>query len=138
MTSPDTPLWKEAINSEIESIRQNHTWEIIDLTPDAKTMDCKWIFKRKFKPDGSIEKYKAHLVVKVFKQKKGVDYFDTFVLVTRISSIRVLISLASVHNLVIRQMDVKTAFFNGDLEEKIYMDQPEGWVYGSKRGEKSL
>ena len=101
MTSLDAPLWKETIDSEIESIMHNHTWEIIELPLGAKTIVCKWIFKRKLKSYGSIEKYKAHLVAKCFKQKKGVDYFDTFALVTRISSIRVLIALALVHNLMI-------------------------------------
>ena len=88
----------------------NHPWEIVDLPPGAKNIGCKWIFKRKLKPNGSIKKYKARLITKGFKQKKCVDYFDTFALVTRISSIMVLIALASVHNLVIHQMDVKTAF----------------------------
>ena len=92
----------------------------------AKTIGCKWIFKRKLKPNGSIEKYKAHLVSKGFKHEKGVDYFDTFTHVTRISSIRVLIALASVHNLVIHQMDVKTVFLNRELGKGIYLDQPEG------------
>ena len=124
-TSSDALLWKEAINSEIESIMHNHTREIVDLAPGAKTIGYKWIFKRKLKSDGSIEKYKTRLVAKGFKQKKGVDYFDTFAPVTRISSIKVLIALASVHNLVIHQMDVKTTFLNGELEEEIYMDQPE-------------
>ena len=101
----------------------NHTWELVDLPPHAKTIGCNWIFKRKLKQDGSIEKYKARLVVKGFKQRKNVDYFDTFAHVTRITSIRVLIALVSIHNLLIHQMDVKTAFFNGDLKEEIYMEQ---------------
>ena len=67
MTSSDAPLWKEIINSEIESIIHNHTWEIVDLPPCAKTIGCKWIFKRKLKLNGSIEKHKAHLVAKGFK-----------------------------------------------------------------------
>ena len=80
------------------------------------------------KADGSIDKYKAKLVAKGFNQKKDIDYFDTYAPVSRISSIRVLIALAAVHNLIVHQMDVKTAFLNGDLEEEIYMDQPEGCV----------
>ncbi|KAJ9684091.1 hypothetical protein PVL29_016537 [Vitis rotundifolia] len=132
ITSPDAPFWKEAINSEIESIMYNHTWELVDLPPGAKTIGCKWIFKRKLKQDGSIEKYKARLVAKGFKQRKDVDYFDTFAPMTRIASIRVLIALASIHNLVVHQMDVKTAFLNGDLEEEIYMDQPESCVVPGK------
>ena len=66
MTSSDAHLWKEAINSEIESIMHNHTWMIVDLPLGSKTIGCKWIFKRKFKSDGSIKKYKAHLVAKGF------------------------------------------------------------------------
>ena len=94
----------------------NHTWELVDLPPSAKTIGCKWIFKRKLKQDGSIKKYKARLVVKDFKQRKNVDYFDTFAPMTRIVSIRVLIALASIHNLMIHQMNVKTTFLNEDLE----------------------
>ena len=101
MTSSNAPLWKEVINSEIEFIMHNHTWEIVDLPPSAKTIGCKWIFKRKLKSNGSIKKYKARLVAKGINQKNCVDCFDTFAPVTRISSIRVLIALASVHNLVI-------------------------------------
>ena len=80
------------------------------------------------KTDGSIDKYKARLVIKGYKQKEGLDYFDTYSLVTRISSIRMLIAIAVIHNLEIHQMDVKTAFLNGDLDEEIYMEQPEGFI----------
>ena len=79
-------------------------------------------------PDGSIEKYKARLVAKGFSQKQNVDYFYTFAPITRIYSIRILIALASIHKLFIHQMDVKTTFLNGDLEEEIYMLQPEGCI----------
>ena len=82
--------------------------------------------------DGSIEKYKARLVAKDFSQKQNVDYFDTFASVTMISSIRILIALASIHRLFIHQMDVKIAFLNGDLEEEIYMLQPEGCITHGK------
>ena len=83
-------------------------------------------------PDGTIEKYKARLVVKGYKQKEGLYYFDTYSPVTRITSIRMLIALAAVHDLKIHQMDVKTAFLNGELEEDIYMEQPEGFIVPGK------
>jgi hypothetical protein len=89
---------------------------------------CKWVFKKKRKPDGTIDKYKAHLVAKGYTQKEGKDFFDTYSLVARLTTIRVLLSLAASHGLLIHQMDVKTAFLNGELEEEIYMTQPDGFV----------
>ena len=103
-------------------------WELVDLPPGSKPLGYKWIFKKKMKADGSIDKYKARLVIKGYKQKEGLDYFDTYSPVTRISSIRMLIAIAAIHNLEIHQMDVKTAFLNGDLDEEIYMEQPEGFI----------
>lgn len=83
---------------------------------------CKWILKRKLKPDDSIEKYKALLIAKGFRQKNNINVFDTYSPMTRLTSIHVLIALANIHNFVIHQMDLKTAFLNGDLDEKIYTD----------------
>lgn len=78
------------------------------------------------KDDGSIDKYKTNLVAKGFLQKKDIDYFDTYAPVMRIASIKVLIAIAAIHNLHIHQMDIKTIFLNRDLDEEIYMSQPEG------------
>ena len=100
----------------------------MDLPPGCKPLGYKWIFKRKMKADGSIDKYKARLVVKGYRQTEGIDYFDTYSPVTRITSIRLIIALAALYNLEIHQMDVKTAFLNGELNEEIYMEQPEGFV----------
>lgn len=128
MASIDVLFWKEAIQSECESILFNHTWELVDLPPCCKPIKTKWIFRKKLKPDGSVDRYKARLVVVGYSQKKDVDYFDTYSPVARISTIRALVALAAIHNLVIHQMDVKTAFLNGDLNEEIYIEQPEGCV----------
>jgi len=128
MRSHDASFWKEAINDEMESIMGNDTWVLADLPPKCKPIGCKWIFKKKLKVDGTIDKFKARLVAQGFRQKPGIDYFDTYAPVARISTIRLLITLAAINNLVIHQMDVKTAFLNGDLEEEIYMKQPEGFV----------
>ncbi|GJR75779.1 zinc finger, CCHC-type containing protein [Tanacetum coccineum] len=98
------------------------------LPPGCKPLGCKWILKKKMKVDGTIDKFKARLVIQGFRQKEGIDYFDTYALVARISIIRLLIALASTYNLVIHQMDVKTTFLNGDLEEEVYMKQPEGFI----------
>ncbi|PHT80977.1 hypothetical protein T459_13992 [Capsicum annuum] len=133
MSSSDSSFWKEAVNSEIDSILSNHTWELVDLPLGNKPLGSKWIFKRKMKVDGTIDKYKARLVVKGFKQKEGLEYFDTYSPVTRITLIQMLIALAAVYDLQIHQIDVKTAFLNGDLEEEIYMEQPEGFVVPGKK-----
>nr|KAJ0207190.1 hypothetical protein LSAT_V11C500269530 [Lactuca sativa] len=101
---------------------------LADLPPGCKALGCKWILKRKMKVHGTIDKYKARLVIQGFRQKEGIDFFDTYAHVARISTIRLLLALAAIHNLVIHQMDVKTAFLNGDLDEEIYMKQPEGFV----------
>ncbi|KAF3671469.1 putative tyrosyl-DNA phosphodiesterase 2-like [Capsicum annuum] len=128
MVSSDSSFWKEAVNSKIDSILSNHTWELVDLPPGNKPLGSKWIFKRKMKVSGIMDKYKARLVVKGFKQKESLDYFDTYSPVIRITSIRMLIALAAVYGFEIHQMDVKTAVLNGELEEEIYMEQPEGFV----------
>ncbi|GJZ61173.1 zinc finger, CCHC-type containing protein, partial [Tanacetum coccineum] len=128
MKSQDVAFWKEAINDEMDSIMGNNTWVLADLPQGCKPLGCKWIFKIKLKVDGTIEKFKARLVIQGFKQKSGIDYFDTYAPVACISTIRLLIAMASIHNLIIHQMDVKTAFLNGDLEEKVYMNQPQGFI----------
>nr|GEU41784.1 zinc finger, CCHC-type [Tanacetum cinerariifolium] len=95
---------------------------------DEITFGLQIDLQRKLKVDGTIEKFKARLVIQDFKQKSGIDYFDTYALVARISTIRLLIAMASIHNLIIHQMDVKTAFLNGELEDEVYMNQPLSFI----------
>ncbi|GJS76811.1 zinc finger, CCHC-type containing protein [Tanacetum coccineum] len=128
MQSRDVAFWKEVIDDEICSIMENNTWVLSNLPPGCKPLGCKWIFKRKIKVDGTIEKFKARLVIQGFRQKEGIDYFDTYAPVARIIIIRLLIALEAIHNLVIYQMDVKTLFLNGDLEKEVYMKQPKRCV----------
>ncbi|GJV66002.1 zinc finger, CCHC-type containing protein [Tanacetum coccineum] len=128
MKSQDVAFWKEAINDEMDSIMGNNTWVLADLPPGCKPLGCKWIFKRKLKVDGTIEKFKARLVIQGFRQKSGIDYFDTYAPVARISTIRLLIAMTSIHNLIIYQMYVKTTLFNGELDEVVYMNQPQGFI----------
>ena len=128
MNSQDVSFWKETINDEMDSIMGNNTWILSDLPPGCKPLGCKWIFKKKMKVDGTIDKFKARLVIQGFKQREGIDFSDTYAPVARISSIRLLIALAAINYLVIHEMDVKTAFLNGILEEEVYMKQPEDFV----------
>ncbi|GJT20674.1 zinc finger, CCHC-type containing protein [Tanacetum coccineum] len=209
MKSQDVSLWKEAINDDMDSIMGNNTLVLADLPPGCKPLGCKWIFKRKLKVDGTIEKFKARLIIQGFKKnKRGIECifvgyaehskaFRFYVIklndsvlvnsiiesrdaifdenrfssvprpslkipnktediggsvvpeeeqgmrmqtswlqmdipkkaeVARMSTISLLIATASIHNLIIHQMDVKTTFFNGELEEEVYMNQPEGFI----------
>jgi hypothetical protein len=89
---------------------------------------CKWVFKRKLRPDGTIDKYKTRLMAKGYTQKECEDFFDTYSPVARLSKIYVLLLLAASHGLLIHQMNVRTAFHNGELKEEIYMMQSDGFV----------
>nr|KAJ0189237.1 hypothetical protein LSAT_V11C800423030 [Lactuca sativa] len=102
--------------------------ELSNLPPGCNALGGKWILKIKMKVYGSIDKNKARLVIQGFRQKEGVDFFDTYAHVAKISTIRLMLALAAIHNLVIHQIDVKTTFLNIDLDEEIYMKQPEGFV----------
>ena len=128
-SSDDAKNWREAIDSELESINENNTWTIIpkkEITPGRRPIGCKWVFKRKLNTNGEVERYKARLVAKGYAQQQGVDYDETYAPVAKFTSIRVILSIGAFLNMEIHQMDVKTAFLNGDLTEEIYMDVPEG------------
>nr|GEV45287.1 zinc finger, CCHC-type [Tanacetum cinerariifolium] len=118
---------KDIIPNSDESQRDDHSDDVPNEIPEPRK-GCKWIFKRKMKVDETVDKFKARLVIQGFRQKEWIDYFDTYALVARITTIRLLLALAAIHNSVIHQIDVKTAFLNGDLEEEVYMKQPEGFV----------
>jgi hypothetical protein len=93
-----------------------------------KSVGCKWIFKKKLKPDGTIDKYKARLVSNGFTQKEGEDFFYSYSPITRLTTTCVVVELAASHGLLIHQMDVKTIFLNRELDDEIYMQQPNGFV----------
>jgi hypothetical protein len=126
--SRDADDWKEAVHSEMDSILSNEIWELVDRPYGCKPVCCKWVFKKKLRPDGTIDKYKVRHVAKGYTQKKGENFFDTYSPVARLTTIRVLLSLTASHGLLVHQMDVKTAFLNGELEEEIYMTHPDGFV----------
>ena len=120
--------WMKATNDEMESMRTNQVWDLVDLPSGRKAIGNKWVLKIKRKADGSIERYKARLVAKGYTQKEGVDYEETFSPVVRFAFVRLILAIVANLNLELYQMDVKTAFFNGELDEEIYMDQPIGFV----------
>ncbi|MGH7240582.1 MAG: reverse transcriptase domain-containing protein, partial [Candidatus Saccharimonadales bacterium] len=132
MARPDAKQWEQAAQEEYRSIQSAGTWTLVPLPPGRKAIGSKWVFKIKHNAAGSVERKKARLCAKGYSQKPGVDYHETFAPVARFSSIRVLLALAAVFDWEIHQMDVQTAFLNGDLTEDIYMTQPEGFVVKGK------
>lgn len=133
VTSKDSEHWKNAMNEEINALKENGTWILENLPSDKKALQCKWVFKIKRNPDDSVERYKARLVVKGFSQQKGVNYNETFSPVAKIGTIRTLLSVAASENMTLAQFDVSTAFLYGNLSEgeEIFMRQPEGFEDGS-------
>ncbi|GJU60534.1 putative RNA-directed DNA polymerase [Tanacetum coccineum] len=128
LSDPESKKWLEAMNAEMQSMKDNQVWNLVDLPPNCKTVGSKWLFKKKTDMDGNIHTYKARLVAKGFTQTYGVDYEETFSPVADIKAIRILIAIAAYYDYEIWQMDVKTAFLNGRLNEDVYMVQPEGFV----------
>ncbi|KAK1642030.1 hypothetical protein QYE76_059835 [Lolium multiflorum] len=124
MMSPDSNKWQEAMKSEMGSMYENQVWTLVDLPDGRKVVENKWIFKKKIDADGNVTVYKARLVMKGFRQIQGVDYDETFSPVAKLKSVRILLAIAAFFDYEIWQMDVKTAFLNGDIEEELYMVQP--------------
>nr|KYP70091.1 Retrovirus-related Pol polyprotein from transposon TNT 1-94 [Cajanus cajan] len=120
--------WKTAMDEEIRAIDRNNTWELAKLPKGSQPIGVKWVFKRKMNAQGETERYKARLVAKGYRQKEGIDYDEVFAPVTRMETIRLLISQAAQFKWPIFQMDVKATFLNGVLEEEIYIEQPPGYM----------
>ena len=127
--------WMEAMNEELKSMAHNGVWDLIELPNSCKPVVCKWVFKTKRDAKGNIERFKARLVAKGFTQKEGIDYKDTFSPVSKKDSLRIIMTRVAHFDLELHQMDVKTAFLNGNLDEDIYMEQPEGFT---KKGNEHL
>jgi hypothetical protein len=126
-------LWKDIMVEKMESLHKNETWDLVKLPIGINPINSKWVFKKNMKVIGQVEKFKVRLVVKGYSQVGGVVFGEIFSLVAKLTSIRVIIYLAITFDLRIEQIDVKTTFLHGDLEEEIYMKQPEGFVVKGKK-----
>ena len=121
------------MNEEIKSMKDNDVWDLIPLPKGVKPIGCKWIFKTKRDSKGDVERYKTRLVAKGYTQKEGIDYKETFSLVSSKDSFRSIMALVVHFDLELRQMDIKTAFLNGDINETIYMVQPKHFLSGDTK-----
>jgi hypothetical protein len=122
------PKWDNAMDEEMAALDANATWELVALPEDKKTIGCKWVYKVKHNVDGSVNRYNARLVAKGYAQTYGIDYEETYSLVAKMTTIRVIIVMATTKGWSIHQMDVRNVFFHGDLQEEVYMEQPPGYV----------
>jgi hypothetical protein len=128
----DRSNWQKAMEDEMNSLQKNQTYELVKLPQGKKALKNKWVFKLKKDGNGNIVRYKARLVVKGFQQKQGIDFDEIFSPVVKMMSIRVVLGLVASLDLELEQMDVKTAFLHGDLDEEIYMEQPDGFKVPKK------
>jgi len=120
-------VWCDAMSDEITSLQANETFSIVDLPPGKRAIGNKWIYKIKYRSDGTIERYKARLVVLGNRQQEGVDYDETFAHVAKMSTVRVFLGVAAARDWHVHQMDVHNAFLHGDLTEEVYMKLPQGF-----------
>ena len=132
LSTPEKHCWLEAMEKEMKYLQDNDVWELVDLPEDRKPVSSKWVFKTKTDADGHIEQYKARLVAQGFSQKFVTDYNETFSPVVRLESVRTLIAMSVQQGLHLHQVGVDTAFLNGELEEEVYMQQPEGFITPGK------
>ncbi|GIL51631.1 hypothetical protein Vafri_7589 [Volvox africanus] len=123
---PQSREWRKAMDAEIEAQLANGTWELGVPPKGAKVLPCRWVYKVKTNPDGSVDRFKARLVAKGFAQREGVDYGELFAPTSRASSFRALLAVAAARGLQVHQLDVATAFLNGELREEIWMKEPPG------------
>jgi len=119
--------WKAAMDTEYHALMENKTWHLVPPEKGRNIIDCKWVYKIKRKADDTIDRYKAHLVAKGFKQQYGIDYEDTFSPVVKATTIRMVLSIAVSNGWSLRQLDVQNTFLHGILEEEVYMRQPPGY-----------
>eukprot|EP00253_Pinus_taeda_P024438 PITA_24438 len=131
--SEDGKLWKEAMVDEMASLHKNEAWDLVELPSRRKPIGNKWVFKKKTNAEGKVEKYKARFIVKGYSQVSGIDFGDIFSHVSKVISIRLLLSVVVAFDFEIEQKDVKTTFLHGHLEDEIYMKQPEGFVVKGKK-----
>ncbi|GJX42219.1 retrotransposon protein, putative, ty1-copia subclass [Tanacetum coccineum] len=128
LKDPESEKWLATMNVEMQSMKDNDVWVLVELPPNAKTVGHKWLFKKKTDMDGAVHTFKSCLVANGFTQTYRVDYEETFSPVADIRAIRILITIAAFYDYEIWQMDVKTTFLNRHLFEEVYMTQPKGFV----------
>lgn len=120
------------MTAEYQALITNNTWDLVRPPPNANIVVGKWIFRHKLRSDGTLDRYKARWVLRNFSQERGVDFDETFSLVVKPATIRVILSIALSLNWHVQQLDVKNAFLHGTLNEVVYCWQPIGFIDDSR------
>lgn len=123
--------WQEAMKDEINDLNR-HTWKLVKLPRNFKAIKNKWVYVTKRDSENNLTRRRARLVAKGISQRYGIDYDEVFAPAAKYSTVRFMLALASQQELEMLQLDVKKAFLNGELEEEIYLEQPEGFVIAGK------
>ena len=121
------PKWQEAMDTKIAALEGNNIWTLTPLPPHKKAMGCKWVYRVKYRSDGSIERYKARLVAKGFTQQEGLDFTETFSPIAKMTTVKTLLAVSAIKGWHLTQLDVNNAFLQGDLHEDVYMQLPQGF-----------
>ena len=128
--------WRNAMKEEYEALTRNGTWELVPEPADRSVVSGKWCFKAKVDADGNVHRYKARYVARGYTQRPGIDYMETTSPVVSMTSLRTLLSVATMEDMEVKQLDVDSAFLYGELNEEIYLQQPQGFEKFSKDGER--
>ncbi|KAK4380832.1 Copia protein [Sesamum angolense] len=129
MSDIDSDKWLEVMKSEMNSKGSNQVWTLVNPSKSVRPVGCKWVYKHKLGAEGEVTAFKARPVAKGYTQQHGIDFEQIYSLVAMAKSIRILLAIAAWYDYEIWQMDVKTAFLNGYVEEEIFVDQPKGFTF---------
>ena len=136
VNSPQAENWRKAMQTEYNSLMDNNTWTLVNEPEDQQVLPGKWVYKVKYGADGQVDKLKARYVAKGYAQVEGLDFFDTYAPTCKPETFRILLATAAQKDLQLGQMDVKSAYLHSNIEEEIYLEQPQGFVKKANSGQK--